>query len=999
MQASQMGESSWNGTRRGGDGAPSAVSRRQFLQAALATAAAAGPSRTRASNAHRSARETISLNGTWKLYFDEEGRWNKSDWINDFLSSPLRPVTIAWDAMRAAMESRARDVRVPATWEEYRPNSVGEAWYWREISAPEAEGDRALRVIFNAVRYGAEVFLDGQRVALYLGGYTPFVAELTSLVKPGGRHQLAVHVVNPGGGEAGDWETLFLENIRIPQSHNFGGIWQDVDLIATSPVFIEDIFVEPRVADKTAVAHLRVQNRTSQMQAVMLTGQALLREPAHQVAGKAEQAIRLPAGQGVEVSLGIGLNPLKLWEPARPSRYRLEVNLRGATPLVADEASVDFGMREFTAQGRFFYLNGRKFMVKSTINHQSYPITVGYPPTPEFARKEIEVALKAGLNMMHIHRQVGHPWLLAWADELGLLLYQEPGGVIFDESHTLNYPGIQLLLRQLSDLVRRDRNHPALVAWGMANENTLDDTVISHMMQTTRELDPTRVVCDNSGAGRRMLLAYEKSFKPWRDFHTYPPAPIDGAVYRSLAEIGQPPQYAFQVLYGAPLPPMPEEGPQIVGEFGYGGLPDIPRAVKEFEATGKRSVEGSYWKQSLECLEWGFRKYALDSVLGSVTDFCRATEEIHAAAQAEMLQALRSNSFNSGYSVSCFHDLATWYCGMTDVFRNPKPICERLAQVNTPLFLALYADPAPAWTDREVRVRCTVINEDVIKGSARLRIRVVGPRGEELWDETSVLALDPRKSHVAVGFDRAMKLAGPGGHYTIHAELESGGTRQAINERALFAVNRNDLRWPSRGMLIYDPNHRLLPLWVQHGVPHQEWSPTIEPNGRAIVVNEIERWYYYEHRERIRDDLRRIFEQCQAGATVSFLIGSGDDGLIELLGETRFHPSPLRLVNTAGNFRGCFHFVKPHPLFEHLPVRSCMNSEYRNVVARTSLEGFDGESIVVCNENAYWWGTDVGTVRLGKGAALLTTMRIAQNFGIDPVAEQLLANIATWEGS
>lgn len=44
-------------------------------------------------------------------------------------------------------------------------------------------------------------------------------------------------------------------------------------------------------------------------------------------------------------------------------------------------------------------------MVKSTINHQYYPSTVGYPPTSAFARKEIEEALNAGLNMMHIHRQ------------------------------------------------------------------------------------------------------------------------------------------------------------------------------------------------------------------------------------------------------------------------------------------------------------------------------------------------------------------------------------------------------------------------------------------------------------------------------------------------------------------------------------------------------------------------------------------------------------------
>jgi hypothetical protein len=973
------------------------LSRREFLR----TAAAAGVAlpAIAASDQSSNGRRLLSLNGTWKIHFDEAGRWKKSDWINDFLSGQARPASIDWGAMRAAMESQATEIPVPATWEEYRPNTVGEAWYWREISVPELEGNRVTRLTFNAVRYGAEVFLDGHRVAIYLGGFTPFTADLTPLVKPGGRHQLIVHVVNPGGGEAGNWATLFLENMQIPQSHNFGGIWQDVSLISTSPVFIEDIFVEPRIAEKIAVAHITVRNQTALTQNVKLSAQAASRDAARQVAGKAEQTVALPPHQAIATSLQLPLDPLKLWEPANPFRYRLEVDARGSSPLIADQSGVDFGMREFTARGRFFYLNGRKFMVKSTINHQYYPGTVGYPPTPEFARKEIEVALHAGLNMMHIHRQIGHPQVLEWADALGLLLYEESGGVIFDRSHHTDYPGINLLLRQLADLVVRDRNHPALVAWGMANENLLDDGVVDRMMQTTRQLDATRVVCDNSGEGRKMLPPYEHQARPWRDFHCYPPAPIDDAVYNSLTLVGGPPHHTFQIGDSVVAPPMPEEGPQIIGEFGYGGLPDISGTVRKFNAIGRPSVEGTNWEESLKSLEDGFRSYGLDKVLGSVTEFCRLTEEVHATAQAEMLQALRSNLFNSGYAVSCFHDLAIWYCGMTDVFRDPKPICQRLAQVNTPLFLALYADPAPAWTDVGIRVECAVVNEGVIKGSASLHITVVGPAGEKIFDETSQLDLQPEKSFVVPIFEKTLELKGSSGHYKIHAELEHAGAVKARSERAIFALNRSDFNWPPAGVLIYDPNHRILPFLARQGAPYHLWSPQTASQGRSILVAEIDRWYYYEHRKSILEDARKILDQCREGSVASFLIGSGDDGLIDLLNESGVHPKPLRLVDTGGDFRGCFHFVKPHALFRSLPARACMNSEYRNAIARISLDGFEGESVVVCNENAYWWGTDVGTLRWGKGALVLTTLRIAPSLNLDPVAAVLLANLAMWEGT
>jgi len=971
------------------------LSRREFLR----TAAAAGivlPVAA-ASDQDVNGRSIISLNGDWKIYFDEAGRWKKSDWIDDFLSSRPRPVNIDWETMHAAMSPQASEIRVPATWEEYRPDTVGDAWYWRDISIPESEGDRVTRLVFDAVRYGAEVFLDGHRVTIALGGFTPFTADLTPLVNPGSRHQLIVHVTNPGGGEAGNWQTLFLENIQVPESHNFGGIWQDVNLISTSPVYIEDAFVEPRIADKMALAHIRIRNQTALAQQVKLSAEATSLDAARLVAGRAEQAVTVPAHQAIDASLQLRVDPFKLWEPANPFCYRLKVKVRGNSSLIADQSDVDFGLREFTARGRFFYLNGRRFMVKSTINHQYYPVTVGYPPTPEFARKEIEVALHAGLNMMHIHRQIGHPFLLQWADSLGLLLYEEPGGVIFDSTHHLDYPGIKLLLHQLNDLVIRDRNHPSLVAWGMSNENILDGEVIDRMMQTTRQLDPTRVVCDNSGSGRKLLLPYEGKARAWRDFHCYPPAPIEDSVYKSLNSNGGPPQYAFLIGDAIQAPPMPDEGPQIVGEFGYGGLPDLPGTVAKFAARRSPSAEETNEKKCLQALEEGFHKYGLDKVLAGVTEFCQLTDEVHATAQAEMLQAFRSNPFNSGYAVSCFHDLAIWYCGLTDVFRDPKSICKRLAQVNIPLSLVLYADPAPAWTDTPLHVRCVVVNEGVIEASASLHITIVGPAGEKSFEETSRLELQPEKSFVAPAFDKTLELKGSSGRYKIQAELEHGGTVKARSERAILAFSRSDIKWPAAGILVYDPTHRVLPFLAKQGAPFQLWSHAAAAQGRPILVADIDRWYYYENHQSILEDARKILEQCREGSVASFLIDSADDGMIALLNESGVHPEPLRVVDSFGDFRGFFHFVKPHPLFRSLPVRACMNSEYRNVIARISLDGFEGESIVVCNENAYWWGTDMGALSVGRGAIVLSTLRIAPSLNLDPVAAVLLANLAGWE--
>src|SRR5579884_1832713 len=80
----------------------------------------------------------------------------------------------------------------------------------------------------------------------------------------------------------------------------------------------------------------------------------------------------IPTQPSLWVVLDLRLNPVVLWEPARPERYQLHVRLEGRKPLFQDAYQVSFGMREFTVKGRYFYLNGRRLLIKSAINHQYY---------------------------------------------------------------------------------------------------------------------------------------------------------------------------------------------------------------------------------------------------------------------------------------------------------------------------------------------------------------------------------------------------------------------------------------------------------------------------------------------------------------------------------------------------------------------------------------------------------------------------------------------------
>ena len=85
-------------------------------------------------------------------------------------------------------------------------------------------------------------------------GGTPFEANLTGKVKPGQECQLAVRITDPGGNF--DWRDsspFSWGTNNIPMSHGFGGITGPVKLVATDPVFVDDIYVQntPAISNAT----------------------------------------------------------------------------------------------------------------------------------------------------------------------------------------------------------------------------------------------------------------------------------------------------------------------------------------------------------------------------------------------------------------------------------------------------------------------------------------------------------------------------------------------------------------------------------------------------------------------------------------------------------------------------------------------------------------------------------------------------------------------------
>src|SRR3954454_2695421 len=127
-------------------------------------------------------RERKSLDGLWRFAVDFEGDGRGRGWP-------------------AGLPADAREVPVPSSYNDVFPDPevhdhIGEVWYETTVRTPLGWDGRRIVIRFDAATHRATVWVDGREVVAHEGGYTPFEADVTDLVEPGGEHRITVAVDN-----------------------------------------------------------------------------------------------------------------------------------------------------------------------------------------------------------------------------------------------------------------------------------------------------------------------------------------------------------------------------------------------------------------------------------------------------------------------------------------------------------------------------------------------------------------------------------------------------------------------------------------------------------------------------------------------------------------------------------------------------------------------------------------------------------------------------------
>ncbi len=442
----------------------------------------------------------------------------------------------------------------PKSWE-----SIRMGWLRKKVNIPATWKSKRILLHFDAIAGDAEILINGKEGGKHFGIFLPFDIDITNNVQFGAENTLLIGIRKASLlDRRGDFGRRAYQAGSFWGQH-IVGIWQDVFLVAVSPVNITDVYIKPLPEAGRLDAEVTISNNSDRPVEVQLDGNAykwipgapvnaadaalpgssletniLLRMPA--------MTVQIPAHEKVVALLSATvINQLEKWSPTNPNLYGLIVNtnLSGKT---VDRKYTRFGWRQTAIKGNEFILNGKPFILKGDSWH-----FMGIPQmTRRYAWAWFKAMRDANLNTVRLHAQPYPSFYLDMADEMGILVLDETAVWASDGGPKLDDPAYwKDSGEHLSELILRDRNHPSVIGWSVSNEVMpivrgvmhnppgMKENLVSHYgiwADICRKLDPTRpwISADGEDDGEGKLPTYmvhyggisameraEKNGKPW----------------------------------------------------------------------------------------------------------------------------------------------------------------------------------------------------------------------------------------------------------------------------------------------------------------------------------------------------------------------------------------------------------------------------------------------------------------------------------------------------
>ena len=340
----------------------------------------------------------------------------------------------------------------------YFPAGIG--WYRKTFTPPANWAGKQVSIEFDGVSSNATVYLNGEKIGSHPYAYTNFRFDITKLLNLSARNVLAVRV----------------DNSEQPASrwYSGSGIYRHVRVVVTEPVHVAPwgVFVStPEASATSATVVVKTEVQNDSREDTDLTIRTSLVGPSGLKTRVLEAAIAAKAGQSAEATQQISLVEPQLWSPGSPRLYHARTQILRSGKLL-DEVDTPFGVRSLSwSVDKGLLLNGQPIkLAGGSVHHDNGPL--GAAAFDRAEERKAQLLKAAGLNAVRTAHNPPSTAFLDACDRLGLLVLDEPFDVWTVSKRKYDYARFfhDWWQQDMDAMVKRDRNHPSVILWGIGNE-------------------------------------------------------------------------------------------------------------------------------------------------------------------------------------------------------------------------------------------------------------------------------------------------------------------------------------------------------------------------------------------------------------------------------------------------------------------------------------------------------------------------------------------------
>ncbi|ESS69995.1 beta-glucuronidase UidA [Methyloglobulus morosus KoM1] len=431
------------------------------------------------------ARNKFDLSGIWDFRIDPDLVGEQQGWQNGVVNP--------------------RPIAVPGSWnEQYEDiyNYLGLAWYIKSTYIPQSwRGQRVFLRVGSACYFGT-VYINGVKMGSHEGGHLPFAFEITDQIRWETENIVAISVENelkPTRVPSGNMSTPLLPVASFPHTtydfFPFAGIHRLVVLYSVPQTYIDDVTVVTDIDGVNGIIKVNVRLNS----AVSAQGDLQLK------GGDATIVAKLNFLDGL-AEMQLTVANAKFWSDKMPYLYDLVIQAG------QDHYTLKVGIRTIRVQDNQILLNGKPVKLNGYGRHEDF-IASGKGLNLPLLVKDYQLMRWTGANS---YRTSHYPYSeeeMQLADREGFLIIDEIPAVSLQFEDDDNIAIRQrICLQQVDELIARDKNHPSVIMWCVANEpmtprlNLTASEILTEpavekgkgflerLMHRARELDPTRLV-------------------------------------------------------------------------------------------------------------------------------------------------------------------------------------------------------------------------------------------------------------------------------------------------------------------------------------------------------------------------------------------------------------------------------------------------------------------------------------------------------------------------